>query len=98
MSAMVQFRTMGGAIGLATATGVLNSYIRTHLAQILSPGQINALLRTADAFRELAPELKDSVRMIFARGYNLQIQVMMGFAAAQLPTSLLMWERRNIVV
>lgn len=89
---------MGGAIGLATATGVLNSYIRSHLAQILSPAQINTLLRTTDAFRELAPELKDSVRMIFARGYNLQIQVMIGFAAAQLPVSLLMWKRTNIVV
>lgn len=95
---MVQFRTMGGAIGLATATGVLNSYIKSHLAQILSPDQITTLLRTTDAFGELAPELKDSVRMIFARGYNLQIQVMIGFAAAQLPVSSLMWKRKNIVV
>lgn len=98
MSAMVQFRTMGGTIGLATATGVLNSYVKPHLARILSPNQIIALLRTTDAFAALPPELEDSVRMIFARGYNLQIQVMIGFAAAQLPVSLLMWKKENIVV
>lgn len=98
MSAMVQFRTMGGTIGLATATGVLNSHVKPNLAQILSPDQINALLRTTDAFAALPPEFLDPVRMIFARGYNLQLQVMIGFAAAQLPATLLMWRRKNIVV
>lgn len=98
MSAMVQFRTMGGTIGLATATGVLNSHVKSHLAQILSPDQISALLRTTNAFATLPPELLDPVRMIFARGYNLQLQVMIGFAAAQLPVTLLMWKRKNIVV
>lgn len=98
MSAMVQFRTMGGTIGLATATGILNNHVKSHLAQILSADQITALLRTTDAFTALPPELKDPVRMIFARGYNLQLQVMIGFAAAQLPVSLLMWRTENIVV
>lgn len=95
---MVQFRTMGGTMGLAIATGVLNSHVKSHLAQILSPDQITTLLRTTDAFAALPSELLDPVKMIFARGYNLQLQVMIGFAAAQLPVTLLMWSRINIVV
>ena len=95
---MIQFRTIGGTIGLATATGALNSYVKSHLAQILSSDQISALLRTTDAFAALPPELEDSVRKIFAHGYNLQLQIMIGFAAAQLPVSLLMWRKENIVV
>lgn len=87
---MIQFRTMGGAIGLAIATSVLNSYVRSHLAQMLPADQISLLFRTTDAFAALPPELEDSVRAIFAHGYNLQIYVILGFAAAQLPVSLLM--------
>ena len=98
MSAMIQFRTMGGAIGLATATGVLNSYTRSHLTRILSPDQIYALLRTTDAFAAFSPELIHSVKTVFAQGYNLQMLVMIGFSAAQLPVSLLMWQKQNIVV
>lgn len=98
MSAMIQFRTMGGVIGLAIVTSVLNNYIRSHLAQVLSADQINVLLRTTDAFAALPPEVKESVRIIFARGYDLQLQVMIGFSAAQLPASLLMWKKKQIVV
>ena len=98
MSAVVQFRTMGATVGLATATAILNSHVKSDLARILSPSQIDALLRTTNALTALPPELEDSVRIIFARGYNLQLKAMIGFAAAQFPVTLLMWQKENIVV
>ena len=98
MSAMIQFRTMGGAIALAIVTAVINSYIRNRLAGILPPDEIDALLRTTDTFVKLPPALAETVRGIFARGYNLQIQIMIGFSTAQMPVAFLMWQRKQIVV
>lgn len=98
MSAMVQFRTMGGAIGLAIVTTVLNSYIKSELAQYISPDQIASLLETAEAFKSLPPDIINLVKGVFARGYNLQVEIMIGFAAAQIPASFLMWKKNQILV
>lgn len=98
MSAMVQFRTMGGAIGLAIVTTVLNSYIKSELAQYISPDQIASLLETAEAFKSLPPDIINLVKGVFARGYNLQVEMMIGFAAAQIPASFLMWKKNQILV
>lgn len=98
MSAILQFRTMGGAIGLAVVTTVLNSYIKSHLLGILSSEQINELMKTTQAFALLPPNLAESVKTVFANGYNLQMRVMIGFSAAQIPVALLMWQRKQIVV
>ncbi|CAD6570392.1 MAG: hypothetical protein ASARMPREDX12_003478 [Alectoria sarmentosa] len=98
MSAVIQFRTMGGAIGLAIVTTVINSYLRNRLAGLLPPDQIAALLQSTDALGTLPPALAETVRGIFARGYNLQLRIMIGFSAAQIPVTFLMWQRKQIVV
>ena len=98
MSAVVQFRTMGGAIGLAVVTTAMNTYIRKHLADYLSPTQISTLLETTEAFESLSPQVADTVKTIFAQGYNLQMRIMIGFSAAQLPATLLMWQKKQILV
>lgn len=98
MSAMIQFRNMGGAIGLAIVTTVINSYIRNRLAEILPPDQIGALLQTTDAFAALSPALAEVVKSVFARGYTLQLRIMIGFSAAQVPVTFLMWQKKQIIV
>ena len=98
MSAMIQFRTMGGAIGLAIVTTVINSYVRNHLAGVLQLEQIDALLQTTDAFAALPPAVAETVKGIFARGYNLQMQIMIGFSAAQIPVTFLMWQKKQVTV
>ena len=98
MSAMLQFRTMGGAIGLAIVTTMLNSYIKSHLSTFLSPQEINELLKSTQAFKALPPNLLETVKIEFAKGYNLQMQVMVGFSAAQVPVALMMWQKKQIVV
>ena len=98
MSAVVQFRTMGGAIGLAVVTNVMSAYVRKHLREILAPAQINALLETTEAFASLSPETADIVRTTFAHGYNLQMQIMIGFSAAQIPAALLMWKKPQVLI
>ena len=98
MSAMIQFRTMGGAIGLAIVTTVINGYIRNHLKGILPPDQIGSLLQTTEAFTALPPAVAETVKSVFARGYNLQMQIMIGFSAVQIPVTFIMWQRPQILV
>ena len=97
-SAVLQFRTMGGAIGLAIVTTVLNSYVKFHLAGILSSVEIEALLRTTEAFATLAPDVAETARQVFGNGFNLQMRIMIGFSAAQVPAILLMWQKEQIVI
>jgi hypothetical protein len=35
---------------------------------------------------------------VLAHGYNLQMIVLCGFAAAQIPAALLMWRKKQITV
>lgn len=85
-------------MAFAIATSVINSYIKTHLAPILSPAQIKHLLQTTEAFQTLSPALADTVKTVFAEGYNLQMRIMIGFSAAQIPATLAMWQKKQIIV
>lgn len=98
MSAMIQFRTMGDTIRLAIVTTVIYGYIRNHLRGILPPDQIGALLQTTEAFAELPPALAETVKSIFAMGYNIQMQIMIGLSAVQIPVTFLVWQRPQILV
>ncbi|KAL8860209.1 MAG: hypothetical protein Q9178_003473 [Gyalolechia marmorata] len=98
MSAMVQVRTMGGLVGLAIVTAAMKSYIKSNLAQHLSSAQIDILLKSTSAFETLPSEVVDVVKAIFAEGYNLQMRIMIGFSAAQIPVAFLMWKKKQILV
>ncbi len=89
---------MGGAIGLAIVTNVLNSYVRSGLLEVLSVEQVAALLETGSAIKNLPPDVQTTVQRVFAQGYNIQLKILSGFAAAQIPSSLLMWQKKQIVV
>lgn len=98
LGAAIQFRIMGGAVGLAVVTTVFNSHVRPTLAGFLSREQAEALLKSADAVKMLAPETQEIVKNAFASGYNLQMKILAGFAAAQIPSSILMWQKKQILV
>lgn len=91
MGAITQFRAMGGATGLAVVTSVMNSSIKSALAQNLSSEQLNAILQTAAAIELLPAALQKTTRDLFAQEYNLQMRIIIGFAAAQTLAALLMW-------
>ena len=91
MGAITQFRIMGGAIGLGVATNILNVYVRSHLAGSVTPTLVTRLLQSTEEIESLDPASQAVVRAIFGHGYNLQMKAMIGFAAAQVPASLLVW-------
>ena len=77
---------------------VLNRYVKSHLSTVLPPEQINKLLKSTQAFKTLAPNVAETVRLVFANGFNLQMKIMIGFSAAQIPATLLMWQKEQVRV
>ena len=95
MGAITQFRALGGVVGLAIATNVLNNHVRSGLSAILSQQQLDALLQTSAAIEMLPDALRAAVRSVYAEGYNLQMKVMAGFGAAQIVAVVTMYEKET---
>ena len=89
---------MGGAIGLAIVTSVLNSHVQSGLPDFLTQDQVNMLLQRSGTIVEFPPQVQEMIKLVFAQGYNNQMKVLIGFAAAQIPGSLIMWQKKQIVV
>lgn len=97
-SGIVQFRLIGGVIGLAIVTTVLNGYVRSHLAQFLSQDEISELLRNTGTFHNAQGTSADTIQSILAAAFNLQMRVVIGISAAQIPATLLLWRKPQIII
>ncbi|KAM3069259.1 hypothetical protein ACMFMG_010770 [Clarireedia jacksonii] len=95
---LVQFRLTGQAIGLAIATGVLNSDLSSKLSTLLTTSQLQALLRDISIVDTFPQNLQESVGEIFGKAYNLNIKVMIGFAVAQFLAAGLLWRRPQLSI
>jgi hypothetical protein len=89
---------LGGAIGLAIAANVMNSWLKSHLSQTLTPSQLAALLESTDTLAALPASVQNIVRLVFAQGYTLQMKIVTGVAALQFPAILMMWKRKQLEV
>jgi|TARA_R110002003_G_scaffold79_7_gene7071 hypothetical protein len=99
MGAVTQLRIMGGAIVLAIATSVFNSYTNPQLAEYLSRYSITRdVIYSTQGLARLSIPDQETVRTILARGFNRQMIVLSAFAAAQIPTSFLLWRKEHIRV
>lgn len=87
--AIIQFRFLGGAIGLAIVSSVLNSMLKSNLREALSSSELETLLQTTEIISTFPPNIQEIVRGVFARSYNVQFKIMVGFAAAQVPAAAL---------
>ncbi|KAK8119738.1 efflux pump antibiotic resistance protein [Apiospora kogelbergensis] len=97
-AAVVQFRFLGGAVVLSTATAVGNSWIRSVLAGILSPEQLMSLFRSTETINSLEHQLQDEVRGHFVQSFNLQMRVVLGVAVAAFLSATMMWKHPQIRV
>ena len=98
MGSVSQFRIMGGVIGLAIVTAAYKSFVQSRLGQFLTDDEISRLLQSAESIKTFAPDVQDQIRKIFAGGYNLQFRILIAFASAQIPSSVLMWQKKQITV
>ena len=93
MSAMVQFRFLGGALGLALATVAMNTYLRSQLTQSFSQAEVDALTKSAAYISGLSPGKALIARETFAQGYSLIFKITAGLCAAQFPAALMLWQK-----
>ncbi|KAI0006766.1 putative multidrug resistance protein fnx1 [Xylariaceae sp. FL0662B] len=98
MGGGAQFRMMGSAMILAIATSVFNTYALPHLQAILGVSDSDSLILSGAALASLPRGLQEGVRKILAEGYNRQILVLCVSASLQIPSLLLMWKRKQMVI
>jgi hypothetical protein len=76
----------------------MNNYLESHLKEFLSAEQIHDLLKSTKAIGTLPPSSIENVMTALVKAYNLQMKVMIGFSAMQIPLASLMWQKKQIVV
>jgi hypothetical protein len=93
--AIFQTRVFGGALGLSIASSVLNNYLTSHLGNTV--GSIDSFLADPMAVLEkLSADAREKVLTTFAKGYSIDAQIMVGFAAAQLLSIALLWKNPQV--
>jgi hypothetical protein len=97
-AAITQFRVLGGILGLAIVISVGNRVIRSELLQVLPVETVDQLLQTTGIIQQLPASTQAAVRLIFGKGYSLEMKILIGFAAAQLPCTALMWKKEPMMV
>lgn len=97
MGSVAQYRILGSAIGLAIVTAAFNSLVRGKLDDILPPGPVDDLLRSPATVKLFAEDLQGTILAAFGDGYNLQLKILAGLAALQIPSALLIWKKQQIV-
>lgn len=90
---------MGGAIVLSIVTSVFNSYCTPQLSQYMSQsGMTRDMIYSPCGIATLSDPDQAAVKAILAGGFNRQMIVLSAFAAAQVPSSFLLWRKEQIRV
>ncbi|KAF7921517.1 uncharacterized protein EAE97_011306 [Botrytis byssoidea] len=98
VSSITQFRILGDVLGIAIATAAYKSNIISNLDKILTKEQRSLILESTSMINTFDSEVQTQIRGVFAESYNLQFRILVVFAAAQIPSSLLMWQEKQIGV
>lgn len=93
MGALGQARVLGGSIGVAIATNILNHRVRSG-THAIPPNVIKEILASTRAIDKLDKALQQAVRHTFAKGYDQQFQMLAGLGGATILLSCLMFERK----
>ena len=93
MGGVAQMRILGGVIGVAAATNLLNNTLQSSLSGSLPAETITALLENISFTQSLPLNQQDLVQTAFLGVYRMQFAMMLGFAAAEVLALALMWER-----
>lgn len=87
---------MGAVVGVAIVTSAQTRSLRNHLLRLLPVAQVSALLETTDLLNTLPSATQAAVRTAFGNSYNIEMKIMIGFAAAEVVVSLLLLTRKPI--
>ncbi|KAI1804893.1 MFS general substrate transporter [Daldinia bambusicola] len=90
-----QFRILGGLIAVSIGASITTRNISSNLAHVVPPDFLGLILERTEALHLLDGEVARRAREVFGNGYNLQMDLGIGLAAAQIPATLLMWTWQN---
>lgn len=74
------------------------SWTQARFLKILDRDQVDLLEQTTQVISQFEPILQEKIRTIFAEGFNLQMKITIGFAAAQFLSIAIMWEKKLLRV
>ena len=93
---MSQNRSLGGNIGLAIATIILNQHLQDDLQGILTETQINNIRHSLTAMSTLSSPQVHATQISFSKAFRTQMEVCMCVAAAALLSGLCSWQRHPL--
>ena len=94
MGAITQVRVLGGTIGLAISSTILNNHLASNLPSLLSPADIQQIADSVQYVNTLPDATRDAVRQVFADGFNTQLRAMMYFSVVVWIFAATLWERK----
>lgn len=97
MGSVAQYRILGSAIGLAIVTAAFQGLVRDRLEAFLPSSEVESLLMSPDSISDYSDAVQGAIRNAFGNGYNLQLKILAGLAALQIPAALMIWKKDQIV-
>lgn len=94
MGSVTQIRVLGGTIGLAICSTLLNNHITAETSKFLTPSQVGGLLQSFQSINLLPPVFQNEVRNVYGAAYGEQMRVMLYFSIVALASLGLLAERR----
>lgn len=92
MGSITQVRVLGGTIGLAICSSLLNQKVRSRLSGFLTPDQLSAVLDSTTAISQLSQQQSDQVRLAYASGFKQQMVAMAGITGLTMIAMGMLWE------
>lgn len=89
---------LGGVLGLAIVSTVMNRTLKSQLLDVLPADLVATIFQRTGAVALLPEAKQETVRALFGEAYNTQMRILIGFAAAQIPATLLMWTKEPVRV
>ncbi|KAG9199367.1 hypothetical protein G6514_008526 [Epicoccum nigrum] len=96
--ALVEFRILGGALGLAIASATMENYLRQELPALVAPEQLQLILKNTAVIKTLPPNVRNAILEVFADGYTLQMKVTAGISALQVLAVGMIWKNPQVFV
>ncbi|KAJ5973965.1 major facilitator superfamily domain-containing protein [Penicillium waksmanii] len=92
----IQLRMLGGVLGVAASTTILNHYLKSRLSHSMRPEELSALLKTTESIKNFSPEIQLRAREVYALAYSMQMKLAGAFSVAQLLAVAMIWKRQNV--
>jgi hypothetical protein len=89
---------LGGALVLAMITAIMNNNLKDTLSAVVTKPQMAQIFRTTEDIVLLPEPLQTIVKDTLMKGFNTQLRTLVGFAATELPATLLMWQKNPVKI